>query len=147
MKKILFLIALVIGLGSPLLAQDLSKDYIVVDKSAINFAQLQSLYSGQANAFINESTKPAPYVVAAMLQGRQVVDLHLFAATKPGSLIFNSVTITTDNASGFSQFFKSWKSSVTGKVVVHSTDVFTTSEGEALKTKLVELTGLDFITL
>jgi hypothetical protein len=146
MKRILLIIVLIIGLASLLAAQNLSDDYIVVDQSAPNLEQLKTQYTGQAKVYFNDSAKPAPYIITMMLYSNPAVDLHLFVATQPGSLNFNSVKITSENASGFSQYFKDWKSRVRGKVVIHSNDVFTSAAGIALKSKLTELTGLDFIT-
>jgi hypothetical protein len=146
MKKILFVIVLASGLATQLLSQNLSKDYVVVDQSAPDLAQLQVQFSGQARVFFNDNTKPAPYVIAEMLENNPVVDLHIYVATQPGALNFNSVNISITNISGFTQFFKDWKPYVSGKVVIHSADVFTTSAGMALETKLEELTGLDFTT-
>lgn len=146
MKRYLLILALALGLGTQLRAQNLSNDFVVVDQSAPDLAQLKTQYSGQAKVYFNDNAKPAPYIIGMMLNNNAAVDLHLFVATGPGALKFSSVTITADNASGFTQFFKEWKSKISGKVVIHSTDVFTSSAGKALQTKLEELTGLDFTT-
>lgn len=144
MRKYLLIFVLLLGAVS--LWGQTAVDYIFIDQSAPNYSQLKNQYNGQQNVFMNENPKPAAYVLTAMLQNRQVVDLHIFVATQAGRLIFNSGTITAENAASFSQFFSQWKGSITGKVVIHGTDIFTTAAGEALKAKLQELTGLDFIT-
>ena len=146
MKRYLLIFNLLLATVSSW-GQDLGKDFVVIDSSAPSLEQLKSQYSGKANALINESAKPAPYVIALSLNGKQLTDLHLFVATQPGSLNFNSVKISVENAGGFKQYFSDWKAHVSGKVIVHSTDVFTNAEGKALESKLEELSGLDFTTL
>jgi hypothetical protein len=146
MKRTLLISAIAIGIASRLVAQNLGNDYIVVDQSAPNLEQLKTQYIGQAKVYFNDSAKPAPYIITMMLYSNTAVDLHLFVATQPGSINFSSVKITSGNAGEFAQYFKDWKSRVSGKVIIHSTDVFTTAAGLSLKTKLTELTGLDFIT-
>jgi hypothetical protein len=146
MKKLLFVIVLALGLGSQLLAQNSGKDYVVVDQSAQNLAQLQAQFNGQTQVFFNDNTKPAPYVIGQMLENNHVVDLHIYVATKPGELDFNSVKITAANAGEYDQFFKDWKPFISGKVIIHSSDVFSTPAGAELKTRLEELSGLDFTT-
>jgi hypothetical protein len=146
MKKILLILVLALGLETVLQAQDLSKDYVVVDQSAPELGQIKTQYFGQVKVYFNDNAKPAPYIIMMMLYNNTAVDLHLFVATQPGELEFNSVTITAGNAGGFTQFFKEWKSRVSGKVVIHSTNVFSTPAGKALENQLEALTGLDFIT-
>jgi hypothetical protein len=75
------------------------------------------------------------------------VDLHLYVASQPGSLQFNSTTINPGNAAGYTQFFEDWKNHVSGKVIIHGSDVFTTPEGIELKSRLEKLTGLDFTSI
>lgn len=144
MKTYLLIFALLLGAVSSW-GQNLNTDYIVIDKTAPNLAQLQTQYSGQ-NVFFNDNAKPAPYVIGIILNGKHAVDLHLFVATEPGSLNFNSGKITAGNASGFTRFFQDWKTNISGKVIIHSSDVFTTPDGKSLKTKLEEITGLNFTT-
>jgi hypothetical protein len=146
MKRTLLIIVIAILIASRLVAQNPGNDYLVVDQSAPNLEQLKTQYIGQAKVYFNDSTKPAPYIITMMLYGTNAVDLHLFVATQPGSINFSSVKITSENAGEFAQFFKDWKSRVSGKVVIHSSDVFTSAAGLSLKSKLTELTGLDFIT-
>lgn len=144
MKKIFFLIVLAFGLVVQLKAQNPNTDYLVLDPSAPNLAQLQTQYAGQANVFFNDNPKPAPYVIPAVMEGHSSVDLHLFVGGQPGTLMFNSVAITVANADNFSQDFAKWKNNVSGKVVIHNTAIFTTSTGTALKAKLEALTNLVF---
>lgn len=146
MKRILFLVVLAFGLVVQLKAQNPNTDYLVLDPSAPNLAQLQLQYSGQVNVFFNDNPKPAPYVIPAVMDGHPSVDLHLFVAAQPGTLNFNSVAITAANADNFSQDFAKWKNNVSGKVVIHNTAIFTTSAGTALKAKLEALTNLVFDT-
>jgi hypothetical protein len=146
MKKLIFLIVLALGLVTQLTAQNMSTDFVVLDATAPNLAQLQAQYGGQPNVFFNDNPKPAPYLIPANMEGHQAVDLHIFVAAQPGLLMFNSGTITAANAGNFTQYFSTWKTNVSGKVVIHNAGIFTTSAGVALKTKLEELTNLVFTT-
>ncbi len=146
MKKLIFLIVLAFGLVTQLTAQNMSTDYVVLDATAPNLAQLQAQYGGQPNVFFNENPKPAAYIIPTIMEGHPAVDLHIFVGAQPGLLMFNSGTITAANASNFTQYFSNWKNNVSGKVVIHNAGIFTTSAGVALKAKLEELTSLVFTT-
>ena len=147
MKRFLLILAMILGTVSSW-GQNLNTDYVVVDLTAPNLAQLQSQYNGQPHVLMNESMKPAPYMIYMVMNdnGQQTVDLHIFVATQPGVLNFKSGSVNLANVASFSKEFSNWKNNVRGKVVIHSTNVFNTADGIALKTKLQELTGLDFIT-
>jgi hypothetical protein len=145
MKRYLLIFALLLGAVSSW-GQDLSKDFVVIDPSSPNTSQLKAQYSGPANVFYNDNPKPAVYIIGAVLENKEITDLHLFVATQPGRLIFSSGTVTAENAANFTDFFAKWKPRMKGKVIIHSGDVFTSESGEALRAKLQELTGLDFIT-
>lgn len=144
MKRYLFIFALLLGAVSSW--GQTSADFIIIDQSAPNLAQLLTQYNGQSNMFFNENPKPAPYIIPSILEGRQVVDLHIFVEATPGTLSFGSGAITAANADTFIQYFDDWTNSVSGNVVVHNTDIFTTSAGAALKAKLEQLTSLVFTT-
>lgn len=145
MKKYLFIFTLLLGVFCSY-AQNTNVDFVVLDQSAPNLAQLQTQFSGQPNVFFNNNPKPAPYIIAAMLEGKQVVDMHIYVATEPGSINFNSVSITPATAANYSQYFLIWQNFINGKVVIHSSNVFTSTQGAELKALLIQLTGLDFIT-
>lgn len=145
MKRYLLIFALLLGAVCSY-AQNTTTDFVVLDQSAPNLSQLQTQFAGQPNVFLNDNNKPAPYIIAAVLEGKQVVDLHLYAATQPGVINFGSTVITPVTAGNYSEYFIKWKNNVNGKVVVHSTSVFTTAQGAELKALLIQLTGLDFIT-
>jgi len=140
------ILALVTGLISFTYSQDLAKDYIIVDQSAPDQTVLMSQFSGQSRVFLNENPKPAPYIIAAMLETNPAQDLHLYLATTPGKLQFNSTQVDAENASAYADFFKEWTKYISGKVIIHSKDVFTTPAGTALENQLEVLTGLDFTT-
>lgn len=143
MKKILLISILFMGLCASLTAQQTST-FTVLDPSAPGLEQLQAQFSGQTNVLMNDNQKPAPYVIAEMLKGRQVSDLHLYVYTQPGVLGFQSVAITPANTAAFGQFFAEWKNSVSGKVIINSADIFVTAQGSALKALLEQTSGLTF---
>jgi hypothetical protein len=146
MKRIIFLVVLAFGLVIQLKAQNPTVDYLVVDPSAPTLAQLQAQYNGNPNVFFNDNPKAAPYVIPRIMDGHPSTDLHLFVATQPGSLMFSSVTLTVANADSYAESLANWKNNISGQVVIHSADVFTTAAGAALKAKLEQLTNLTFAT-
>lgn len=145
MKRYLLMLALLLGTICSY-AQNTTTDYVVLDQSAPNLAQLKTQFAGQSNVFINDNTKPAPYLIPNIMVGKQVADLHIYVSTQPGVIYFNSITITPANAVSFSEEFALWNDIVSGNVVLHSADVFTSPQGATLKTTLQQLTGLNFIT-
>ena len=144
MKRYLLMFALVLGAICSY-AQNNTTDYVVLDLSAPNLAQLKTQFAGQTNVFLNDNPKPAPYLIPNSMYGMQVADLHIYVSTQPGAIYFNSITITPANAGSFSEEFALWNSVVSGNVILHSSDVFTSPQGATLKTMLQQLTGLNFI--
>jgi hypothetical protein len=146
MKKLIFLVVLAFGLVMQLQAQNINTDFVVLDPNCQDFTQLQAQYQGQTNALvIAPSQVMAPDQIAAALVGKSVVDLHIFVWSKPGSTVFINIGLIPENVDEYATPLGTWASHVTGNVVIHGTDVFTTARGLEFKTKLQQLTGLNFI--
>ncbi len=119
--------------------------FIIVDEIAEELDQLKSEYSGQPHVyFINGFSPNAIEQFATAAENLHVGELHIYAATKPGAIVFNSIAITPGSLNEVSPALKEWSGVVSNKVVIHSEVVFTEEEGILLKQRLEEITGLPF---
>jgi hypothetical protein len=146
MKKLILIISLILVIIINGLAQNINTDFIAMDYSCPNGEQLKAQYKGQTNAIIVTASQVlAPAQITTALTGKKVTDLHIFVWSKPGSMVFTSIALTPENIQEYTPLLATWKSHVSGKVVVHSTDVFTSERGLDFKAKLEQITGLTFI--
>jgi hypothetical protein len=123
-------------------------DFIVIDEIADDITSLISEFGDQSNVFVTEGFSPNALVqIANSIVQLQIEDLHIYALTKPGAIVFNSIAVTPDNEDEWSSDLKDWGRNVTNKVVIHSEVVFTGEEGSLLKQRLETITGLVFTTL
>lgn len=121
--------------------------FIVIDEIAEDMDQLKSEFSNLPNAyFINGFTPNAIEQFAAASENMQIEELHVYAPTKPGAIVFNSMAITSRSLPELTPALKKWSRVVSSKVVIHSEVVFTGEEGILLKQQLEEITGLIFST-
>jgi hypothetical protein len=121
--------------------------FIMVDEIAEELDQLKSEYNGQPHVyFINGFSPNAIEQFATAAENLHIGDLHIYAATKPGAIVFNSLAITPGSLPEVSPALKEWSRVVSNKVVIHSEVVFTEDEGILLKQRLEEITGLVFTT-
>jgi len=121
--------------------------FIIVDEIAEDLDQLKSEFSNQSHVyFINGFTPNAIEQFATAAENLHIDELHIYAATKPGAIVFNSIAITPGSLVEVSTALKEWSGIVTNKVVIHSEVVFTEEEGILLKQRLEEITGLTFST-
>jgi hypothetical protein len=146
MKKIAFIIIMVFGIGTQMLAQNINTDFVALDYYCPDYEQLQAQYAGQSNAYIVTASEiKAPQQIATALTGKNVTDLHIFVNTKPGAMVFTCISLTPGNIDEYAVPLATWASHVSGKVIVHSTEVFSAEYGQLFQTKLQQLTGLQFI--
>jgi hypothetical protein len=146
MKRYLLIISLFLSLGFTGLAQNPDTDFVVLDFSCQNFVQLKAQYEGQPNTLILEVNQVMPPdQISAALIGKNVTDLHIFVWGKPGSMVFSNLGITSDNIEDYASTLGTWAAHVSGQVVIHSPEVFTTELGLTYKNQLEQLTGLNFI--
>ncbi len=148
MKNILFTIGLILLFVSQSNAQSPDKDFVIVGAGSndANLVQVQKRYAKKSNAYQIRETQVSPLKqIVKALDGRTVQDLHIYLESKPGELIFNSMAITSKNVYECKELLAKWKSSVKGKVMIHSIVAFTTPAGTELKQQLEQLSGLEFI--
>ena len=118
-------------------------DFIVIDEIVENITQLKAEFDDQPNDGTSLNAIKQISNAAEMLQ---IENLHIYVPTKPGAIVFNSIAITTINVDDLAEELKEWSNVVTNQVVIHSEVVFTGDEGNLLKQRLEEITGLVFTT-
>jgi hypothetical protein len=120
-------------------------DLFILDENAEGIDQVRAGFAPGSKVF--EPTGFAPNAVQQMtefMKGLEMKDLHVYALTKPGAIVFNSISVTTNNLDEWSGDLKEWGKHVNGKVFIHSEVVFSGEEGLQLKQSLEEITGLVF---
>lgn len=145
MKRYLLIFAMLLGAVCSW-GQDLSKDFVVIDKSCPNSPQLMAQYKGQSNLLVLALIEVMPpNQIATALIGTKVTDLHIFVMGKPGSMVFGNLALNSANIEAYAVPLATWAAHVSGKVVIHNSDVFLGTEGLQLKAKFEQLSGLTFI--
>ena len=150
MKNMLFTIGLLLLLVNQVIAQSPDKDFVIVGAGSNdpNLVQIQKRYANKSNAYQIKETQVNPLKqIAKALDGRTVQDLHIYLQSKPDELIFSSITITSKNVNESGELIMKWKRAVSGKVVIHSSEAFTTPTGIELKQQLEKLSGLEFVMI
>lgn len=144
MKSSIHLIALMCLTAWSGHAQQSQTDFVVIDQTAENKAALMAEKSDGRELYVNESPKPATYVIAAMIEGKDVQDLHLYVHTRPGALVFGSGILNMSTIDEHKVFLQTWKQSVKGRVIIHDASVFEEETGLAFRQALERITGLVF---
>lgn len=75
-------------------------------------------------------------------------EVHLLLLTKPGSLIFDELTILADNIDDYASLFVEWKDylSPDARIIIHSDTLTSVPDGLILIERISELTGA-FVTV
>ncbi len=145
MKKQITMILLILFGGLCSQGQSLSADFLVIDNSCRSAEQLKTQFNGENTIVVFHTKVLAFDQITSALQGRQVADLHIYVSTKPGALGFCNMTLNSESFQEHATVLSKLASHITGKIVIHSTDVFTTDKGLEFKTQLEQITGLDFV--
>lgn len=130
------------------LASAYSQDYpvfVIIDEIAEDIDQLKSEFGHQPYAYFTSGFSPNALEQFTATAGTlEIEELHIYTATKPGAIVFNSIAITPNSLEEVTPALKKWSKVVTGKVIIHSEVVFAEEEGILLKQRLEEITGLIF---
>ncbi len=102
-------------------------------------------FRGSINYVTQGDELKAPAQIANAIAHKQLEELHIYVATKPGAMVFNNIALTAETVDLFAKDLASWKQNVRQRVVVHGEFVFDGEEGQALKQRLEAITGLQFI--
>jgi hypothetical protein len=141
MKKLILVFLLVFA---AFLSQSQDKsDFVIADKTYVDWEQVVDKFQGQNSLLVLTRTSAIEQISDA-LASKKINDLHIFAAGKPGTIGFCNLALNLSNISGQESFLSKWAASVSGKVVIHNSSVFTTVQGAELKSKLEQITGLVF---
>ena len=122
-------------------------DFIVIDEIADNMTQLKAEFKDQPNVYWTDGTTiNALRQIAHASEGKQIENLHIYVPSKPGAIVFSSIAITSYDVEEVAEELKALSNFVGNSVVIHSEVVFNGEEGQLLKQKLEEITGLRFTT-
>jgi hypothetical protein len=124
-----------------------SNDFIVVDEIAENAVSLKRDYNGKNTYFTSGIDTDAISQISNAIKNKHIENLHIYVATKPGAIVFNSLSVINSNVIKFASELALWKSNVSGEIIIHSDVVFIGEEGVELKHELERLTGLTFTTI
>ncbi|MCX6307182.1 MAG: DUF4347 domain-containing protein [Bacteroidetes bacterium] len=148
MKNFLFIIGMILLLGNQGIAQLPDKDFVIVGAGSAdaNLRQVQKRYEKKSDAYFMKETQANPLKqISKAINGRTIRDLHLYLQSKPGALVFNNESVTTEKLNTLKEPLMQWKNFVSGRVVIHSLVVFTGPEGIELKNQLEKSSGLVFV--
>jgi hypothetical protein len=86
-------------------------------------------------------------LISNELKNQVYSEVHLFVLTKPGSMIFDELTILTENVEDYSSFFAEWKNNLSpgAKIVIHSQILTSEPAGLTLVNRISELTGAEVL--
>ena len=146
MNKHFFLTLLIIFGTMCIYAQNLKIDFVAIDNSCQAAEELKSQFNGQNTIVVEPTNIMATAQIASALNDKQINDLHIFVSTKPGAFGFGNMTLNAESIQEHAVALSKLASFVTGKVVIHSNDVFTSERGLDFKTKLEQITRLTFVT-
>jgi len=140
MKKLSILIFSLL-LGSGVFGQN----FAVIDDTYQNVDQAKSRYYNQQTYMVKDNKVMPANQIATALEGKVVSNLHLFVSTEPGAIVFSNMTINSDNLKENALALLQMASFVSDNIIIHSQNVFIGDLGMEFKTKLEQLTGLNFI--
>lgn len=125
----------------------LNSVFVLIDETAPDIESLASEFSNQTNVyFADGSSLSAIDQISESTQEKKIDELHIYAATKQGAIVFSSLAITTINENEWSPYLKACAGLITKQVVIHSDVVFSGEEGSLLKQRLEDISGLVFAT-
>jgi len=147
-KRITFILLMLLSFDTFTFAQNVTTDYVVVGlvSGDANMKQIQLRYNSTSGVYFTaESSGSGVEQITEAISGRQIIDLHIFVKNDQQGIFLTNTPVTSANVNGFSNYFKGWKKSVSGRVVIHNQTGVTSPELTDLLGKLQDLTGLQFI--
>jgi hypothetical protein len=148
MKRILFLLILLTMVTSAkVMSQPTARDFVIVGMVSddLNLIQIQMRYDGAPNAYsIRDSSINGVEQIANAIDGMKISDLHLFVKINGKELFLTGAPISIENVNDFKEQLGRWKSSVSGKVIVHTGSSTSSPEINDLLIKMGEMTGLEW---
>jgi|WetSurMetagenome_2_1015567.scaffolds.fasta_scaffold894145_1 hypothetical protein len=82
-------------------------------------------------------------LIADELKTGTYSEMHLYLLTKPGSMIFDELTILADNVADYALLFAEWKKLLPpgAKIIIHSDTLTSSPDGTLIVNKISEFTG------
>lgn len=82
-------------------------------------------------------------IISDKLKARSYSEVHLFLLTKPGSMIFDELTILRDNVGDCANHFREWRKHLApgAKIIIHSNTLTSVPDGTFLVEQIAEMTG------
>jgi hypothetical protein len=82
-------------------------------------------------------------LIADELRNGTYSEIHLYLLTKPGSLIFDELSILADNVADYALLFEEWKKLLPlgATIIIHSDTLTSSPDGSLIVDKISEFTG------
>lgn len=124
------------------MGQPLPKIFMV-DRLVAETAQNIGNKNASDEVFILPDTGNPLSIISGKLKEKNWSEVHLFMLTKPGSMIFDELTILADNVEESGTHFREWGKLLPpgAKIIIHSDSLNSTPEGVSLVEKIAEMTG------
>jgi hypothetical protein len=121
----------------------LSPRLFIVDRLKADASENISNANAADEIFILPDIGNPLAIITDKLKENNFSEIHLYLLTKPGSMIFDELTILTDNVGECAAHFMEWRKNLaTGaKIIIHSDTLATIPDGTRLVEQIAELTG------
>ena len=116
---------------------------IVVDQLVTDrLNEIKDSFRNERILILPENGNPLS-VITDELKGNAYSEIHIFALTKPGSIVFDEITILAENVNDYSDQLRQWKdfSAKTEKIIIHSDILTSVPEGGVIIENISRLTG------
>jgi hypothetical protein len=119
----------------------------IIDRLVPDAAESISDKNASDEIFILPDTGNPLALITDKLKGGSFSEIHLYLLTKPGSMIFDELTILTDNIEDCAVHFREWKKHLSPgtRIIIHSDTLDSVPEGAGLTERIADLTGATVI--
>lgn len=120
---------------------------IVVDPLvADEISNISKSFPGGNLLLLPENGNPL-LIIAGELKKQAYAEIHIFALSKPGSIIFDEVAIIDENINDFTEDFSEWRSpaGTVTVIIIHSGVLTLVPEGNYLVNMISGFTGMKVI--
>lgn len=83
--------------------------------------------------------------IAAELKAGTYSEVHIYALTKPGSIIFDEMSVIASEIGNYESLFREWKNLSASSVTIHSDVLTSVPEGNTIVNTIAEYTGKNVI--
>lgn len=79
--------------------------------------------------------------IAAEMKAGAYSEVHIYALTKPGSIIFDEMSVIASETGKYESLFREWKDLSASSVTIHSGVLTSVPEGITIVNRIAEYTG------